>query len=100
MGYVWAIVAVYGLVGFVAFLATIGIVRNHDRRGNDAGAAWVHSPLHWILPVWAGPFVLWGLLYVLTVFVREGIPYLRRNPPLKRVVESSPDIREVHKRDV
>lgn len=76
--------------GFVA-VCVVGLVyQNHDRHGYNTGAAWVHSPMHWLLPLWAAPFVI-PLAAAVAVGLLRGLPalalYLWRNPPIHRVTE-------------
>lgn len=80
--------------GLVALFTFVFACRDHDRQGNDTGVAWVHSPLHWFLPV----YLLSIALPVAAIFAGPCWHWVRHNPPVRRVRESVPDMRAVHKK--
>jgi hypothetical protein len=90
--------AVWFVAGFVAIMVCLTIWRNHDRHGQGAGAAWVHSPAHWVLPLWLGPFAV--AASVLGVYgAMLGLRELWRHPPIRRVTEPvRQDLRHAEKR--
>jgi hypothetical protein len=57
-GFFKGVAAAWGGIGFLAVFAVALIFRTHDRHGHDTGAAWVHSPLHWVLPIYLAPLAI------------------------------------------
>ena len=77
----------------VAFFVAGLAYRNHDKLGHDTGAAWVHSPIHWLLPVWLAPFALAVVIDAL-VSIPAAASWTWRHRPLRRASESVEDMRD------
>ena len=92
-GRVSAVAVVWFLGWLIPFMACALAYRHRSRLGVDEGAKWVHSPVHWILPVWLGPFVLAAVIWAL----RAGVPWLLEAPFVRREWVSGPDLRERHR---
>jgi hypothetical protein len=81
----FANLAAVWFVGGLLATFIVGLVwRTHNRHGTDTGAAWVHSPLHWVLPIWLGPFALVGVAAI-AYGSAWGLRTLWRHPPVRRV---------------
>jgi hypothetical protein len=95
-GFFKGVAAAWGVIGFVAVFAVGEIFRTHDRHGHDTGAAWGHSPLHWVLPIYLAPVVAVAavaLAYLSAVGMRE----LWRHPPVRRITKPVlDDLRDIH----
>ena len=88
----------WAVFGFVVNFFVCLCWRDHNRHGVDEGIAWVHSPVHWTLPIWIAPFAV--VACVLAVYgTALGLRELWRHPPVRRVTKPVvTDLREDHRR--
>lgn len=84
----WGIAFVWLISGVVAVFV-LAATDSHD--GHMAASA-----PDWFLPIWLGPFALVALGFALVGLCRAA-KWAVRNPPVRRVTESSPDIRKVYR---